>query len=91
MKLTTEERQALASVREPCGVFSKPLAGVLKRLAEHDLCEVADPLEWQRGDPQTCPIMLAVITATGKRALRETFHRRPARSSRVQEIENAIS
>lgn len=91
MKLTTEERQALAAVREPCSVFSKPLASMLRRLADHGLCEVAGPLDWQRGDPQTCPILLACITPTGKRALRETFRRRPASSSRFQELAHARS
>ena len=87
MKLTTEERKALAAIREPAGVYSKALAKILKRLAAHGLCEVCDPLDWQRGDPQTCPLCLAAITSAGKRALRETFHRRPARSSIVKEME----
>ena len=87
MKLTLEERKALAAVREPAYVYSKPLWLILKRLSEHDLCEVADPPEWQRLDPEKCPLGMAVISPSGKRALREEFPRRPDRSSRFERME----
>lgn len=86
MKLSLEERKALAAVRELAGIHSKPLWMILKRLAERDLCEVAAPMEWQKVDPETCPLGIAVITPAGKRALREEFHRRPDRSARFKRV-----
>ena len=39
MKLTIEERKALAAVREPASIYSKPLWQILNRLADLDLCD----------------------------------------------------
>jgi|GEM_PF-6726505 hypothetical protein len=86
MKLTLEERKALAAVREPASIYSKPLWQILKRMADRDLCEVAAPMEWQKLDPEKCPLGISVITPAGKRALREEFHRRPDRASRFKRI-----
>ena len=88
MKLTIEERKALAAVREPASVYSKPLWKILNRLAELGLCEVAAPMEWQKLDPEKCPLGISVITPDGKRALREEFHRRPNRSSSFERMED---
>lgn len=89
MKLTTEERKALAAVRNPCSVYSKPLWLILKRLADHDLCEVAGPMEWQKTASKNVPLGISVITPSGKRALREVFPRRPDRSARFERMEAA--
>lgn len=84
MKLTNDERKALEGVRNPAGVFSKPVAQILKRLADLGLCEVAPPMLWQRADPQTCPLAIAVITAAGRNALRNERRRQaPARELEV--------
>lgn len=89
MKLTLEERKALAAVREPASVYSKALWQILKRLADRDLCETGAPLEYQRLDPERCPLGIAVISPAGKRALREDYHRRPDRSSVARKLEVA--
>ena len=89
MKLNLEERKALAAVREPGSVYSKALWQILKRLAELDLCEVAEPMAWQKLDFETCPLGISVITPAGKRALREDYHRRPDRSSVARKLEVA--
>lgn len=89
MKLTTEERKALAAVRNPCSVYSKPLWLILKRLAAHDLCEVAGPMEWQKLSANNVPLGISVITPAGKRAIREVFPLRQDRSARFERMEVA--
>ena len=89
MKLSLEERKALAAVREPSSIYSKALWHILKRLSGFGLCETCAPLEWQRLDPEKCPLGIAVATPEGKRALREDYRRRPDRSSVSRKVEVA--
>lgn len=69
MKLTNEERSVLQAVRSPVCVHSPQAMQALNHLATLGFVEVGEPLAWQKVNPPTCPLGIAVITASGRRAL----------------------
>ncbi|NLF17993.1 MAG: hypothetical protein GX595_12200 [Lentisphaerae bacterium] len=69
MKLTNEDIDALEASRMPVSVYGERAMTVLRRLADLGLVEVGQPMAWQKMNPDTCPLGIAVITAAGRRAL----------------------
>lgn len=69
MKLTADERSALDATRNVVSVHSPEAMKLLRGLSARGLCEVSGPLGYQRLDPKTCPLGIAVITPEGRRVL----------------------
>ena len=73
MNMTDTERKALQAIRTPANVYSKEVEATIRSLERKGFCETCAPLAWQR-ESEGCPICIAVITASGRRALKEVTH-----------------
>lgn len=73
MNMTDKEKKALQAIQTPANVYSKAVESTIRSLERKGFCETCAPLAWQR-EIEDSPICIAVITASGRRALKEVLH-----------------